>query len=201
MLNQMFFSLIGNSPPIRPIPQQIPQYNTPQRQKATPNVSFSNKINGPPTQGLFDTLHQPDWNSNQPIQSPGATFTSPMHNSTFGHQENYLAQLDSPFAANSSFAHSQQQKFNQSQNFNQSMAQTTISNNDSLCYASPAGEMNTDNRFGEEPAEFWITVFGFPLSAASMVLTQFSNCGNLIGKLTITKPTLCTNFNYCFFII
>lgn len=35
----------------------------------------------------------------------------------------------------------------------------------------------------QHSTEFWVTVFGFPQSATSMILSHFSQCGTIIDKV------------------
>ncbi|XP_077291284.1 nucleoporin 35 [Arctopsyche grandis] len=155
----------GASPPIRPTAQPAqPQYSTPVHAKPTSNVSFSNKANGPPTQGLFDSLSQPEW-SNRSVPATPTPFTSPQQANLY-HQDNVLSPNES---------------YMQSQQAHISFHQSPNHGNESFHYNGHY-EAGVNGQFSDDSNECWVTVFGFPPSAASMLLTQFSNCGNIVEK-------------------
>lgn len=39
----------------------------------------------------------------------------------------------------------------------------------------------------QENDEYWVTVFGFPPNAANTVLARFSNCGAILGKISVVS--------------
>lgn len=112
----------------------------------SPNISFSNKPNGPPTQGLFDSLQKNDrpYSNVQSFQDGNISQNNTIQNS-------YLGQ-------------------------NNVSITNSVNNGNQSANAS----WWQDNCAGEE--ENWITVFGFPPSAASMVLAHLSHCGTILDK-------------------
>lgn len=46
-----------------------------------------------------------------------------------------------------------------------------------------AAPMQTSYSNTHSYSDFWITVFGFPTSAASMILQHFSQCGTIVEKV------------------
>lgn len=69
----------------------------------------------------------------------------------------------------------------QNQQFYNSFQQTDNRVNNESFFYNGQYDTSIDDQFSGESNECWVTVFGFPSSAASMILTQFSNCGNIVG--------------------
>lgn len=42
---------------------------------------------------------------------------------------------------------------------------------------------NSSNMISSRQSSFWITVFGFPQSATSMILSHFAQCGTIVEKI------------------
>lgn len=125
-------------------------------------------INGPPTTGLFDYLK-----NDKSFQTPTKSFMSHQQSQSFSNA-------------------TQQQSFMNQSGFNQSRV------------LSPISHMPTNNGFNDSyqqqnnstfqttiPAplngfnnNFWITIFGFPQSAVSAILSHFSQCGSILEKVS-----------------
>lgn len=113
---------------------------------------------GPPKLGLFDTL-----NANKA--------TSPIMSSTMHNQYEQPS-----FNFNDSYARESNESMNQSAyNYNNSIALSQLQQQQQ--------QYNQFNNMQQEKSNFlWVTVFGFPPSAAGLVLAQFSNFGSIIEK-------------------
>lgn len=74
--------------------------------------------------------------------------------------------------------------FNESVGFNESISR--INNEDSLNYSRNAPNMNEHfsrgSMSGNRVDSHWVTVFGFPPSALTLVLAQMANCGPIADK-------------------
>lgn len=74
--------------------------------------------------------------------------------------------------------------FNDSVGFNESISR--IHNEDSLNYSRNAASgneyFNRGNMSGNRIESYWVTVFGFPPSALTLVLAQLANCGPIADK-------------------
>ncbi|XP_055680772.1 nucleoporin Nup35 isoform X1 [Lutzomyia longipalpis] len=113
-------------------------------------------VSGPPTQSLFDSLRE---ERNAIPQSPTPTF------------EGLLQQSMKAQAAN--------QSINESFNLNASQMSRLQSPGVSLDCLDTSRSIMSPSR----QCDFWITVFGFPPSALSMILTHFSQCGSIVDKV------------------
>lgn len=115
---------------------------------------------GPPKCGLFDTL-----NSNKPTTPiMSSTMKNQMEPTSFSFNESFVKANESMGMA---MAMGNQV---QSPIYNNSFAETT----GNPFYNSPQQQ--------ERVTSCWVTVFGFPPSAASLVLAQFSNFGTILEK-------------------
>ncbi|KAJ6638407.1 Nucleoporin Nup35 [Pseudolycoriella hygida] len=120
----------------------------------------SNVNNGPPTKGLFDALQE---------------------------EKNFIEH--SPFnqsqlKASQSFNQSSYQ-YNPSQSINDSYMNQSEFHTSQIM--SPPFDLrhniiNSSNMTTRQPS-FWITVFGFPQSATSMILSHFAQCGTIVEKI------------------
>lgn len=172
-------------------PNNSPKDQTPHRQSAFRNPlspisaagSSSQGMNsgggcggggGPPTQGLFDSLVSTDRSllegASPRIGAPG------LHR-----------QITSPFAAQPP-AHNQTLS---DSIYNHASSTTTPVRRQSII---PGPKHNfTASSFHGTPsgmflgqssaADCWVTVFGFPQSATSMILSHFSQCGTIVDKV------------------
>ncbi|XP_036318784.1 nucleoporin Nup35 [Rhagoletis pomonella] len=150
---------------------------------------------GPPTQGLFDSLR----NERNLAETPtrGIESQSPLGFGTpIAAQHNLSA-----FGGNTSFQqhHLQQKQFTPQSTapYNDSSYLANTSYNTSRCITSPIGPLGTPNANGAinnasymlqcpptpRYTEFWVTVFGFPPSAISTILQHFAQCGTIVDKV------------------
>lgn len=136
------------------------------------NINHNSSVTGPPTQGLFDSFR----NEKQLFQTPsenmttgqGATPAMPgFLNQSAGNDSSYLNQSGFnvsrvmspiPIARDQDFIR------------NSSLSQSHMNHSQSV----PLG------------SDYWITVFGFPITASSMILSHFSQCGAIIEKVFAT---------------
>lgn len=153
-----------------------------QQQNLQKNQSFNNSgfqnhntsisAGGPPTQGLFDSLR----NDNNGIDGAGLNRsmafkenlggtpmglgTAALHHRTMN--ESYLTAGGSSFDTSNAPHITSPIRQREFCNFN----------NDSIC--SPSSASNNPN--------LWVTVFGFPPTAAQLILSHFSQCGTILDK-------------------
>ncbi|XP_067641780.1 nucleoporin Nup35 [Eurosta solidaginis] len=196
--NLSFASPIQNSPASTPFGEHQ-RFSTNQKQL------FNNSVNanysgtqGPPTQGLFDSLRS----ERNLIETPTRGIQSPLGFGTpiAGVQNN----LSGVGGGNISFQQQhilqQQQQFppHSTTIYNDSSYLTNNSYNTSRCLTSPlGGPLGTPNTNGivnnasymlqcpstPRYTEFWITVYGFPPSAISTILQHFAQCGTIVDKV------------------
>lgn len=113
-------------------------------------------------QGLFDALQE----------EKNFIEHSPFH-----------SQLNRSNRPSQSFNQSYQYNPNQSINesyLNQSEFQSQIT---SPSYDFRHNMANSSNMISSRHSSFWITVFGFPQSATSMILSHFAQCGTIVEKV------------------
>lgn len=134
---------------------------------------------GPPTQGLFDSLASTERNYN-----PGTTMTTRLDSTA---PSSLHRQVTSPFSP--AMHQSQQQSLNDSLYATprrQSMIPGPKHNFTASSFPSTAvvpQHNTTTSSNGSLAADCWITVFGFPQSATSMILSHFSQCGTIVNKM------------------
>lgn len=116
-------------------------------------------VSGPPTQSLFDSLRE---ERNAIPQSPAQTFEGLLQQSTRSQALNQS--VNDSFALNAS-------------GVNISRLQSPGSGYDVL--DTSRSVMSPQGRH----CDFWITVFGFPSSALSLILNHFSQCGTIVDKV------------------
>lgn len=178
-------TLFGGYQQTPPASQNTPNY------PGTPMQSHNASISGPPTQGLFDSLR----NERNQVQTPTRTL---QHQSQYGTPGIVTgpqnSSISSAYGMNQSVQY-QQQLANVTGQFNESY----MGNNASFNISRPGGVMSpllsgtpngniTGTQMLQCPpqpryTEFWVTVFGFPSSAASTVLQHFSQCGTIVDKV------------------
>ncbi|XP_039498727.1 nucleoporin Nup35 isoform X2 [Drosophila santomea] len=124
--------------------------------------SHSHHQAGPPTQGLFDSLREQSATPQQrnhlsmlQLQSPNQSYQSSYH-------------------TNDSFAPGAPNAINASMQALCSPLGATAH--------SPLGVLGTSVTAGSNSrlADFWVTIFGFPSGASSMVLQHFTVCGTIV---------------------
>lgn len=156
-----------------------------QQQNLQKNQSFNNSgfqnhntsisAGGPPTQGLFDSLR----NDHNDIDGSGANLnrsvafkenlggtpmglgTAALHQRTMN--ESYLTAGGNSFDTSNAQHITSPIRQREFCNFN---------NNESLCSPSPSNNPN-----------LWVTVFGFPPTAAQLILSHFSQYGTVLDKV------------------
>ncbi|XP_059609416.1 nucleoporin Nup35 isoform X2 [Phlebotomus argentipes] len=114
-------------------------------------------VSGPPTQGLFDSLRE---EKNAIPQSPTPTFEGLLQHSLRNQTMNHS--INDSFALNAS-------------GMNLSRLQSPGTSCDYLDASRSVLSL-------DKQCDFWVTVFGFPPSALSMVLNHFSQCGTIVDK-------------------
>ncbi|XP_055843979.1 nucleoporin Nup35 [Episyrphus balteatus] len=141
----------------------------------TPIQNHNASMSGPPTQGLFDSLHS-DRNS---VQTPTRSNQMALQHQSM----QYGTPLSQQYQMNQSVNDSYLSAGGKNNSFNPSrLTSPPISNPMSFDYRN-----NNANLLQCPPlpryTEFWITVYGFPQSATSMILSHFSQCGTIIDKV------------------
>lgn len=139
---------------------------------------------GPPTQGLFDSLASSDHRQ----FSQGATHSPRI--------DNKARHITSPYTPTV-----QQQTLNESlynactpqrrqsiipgpkHNFTASPFPGTAGAAVNSGQHQTTSTSNSSSVTHTMPADCWVTVFGFPQSATSMILSHFSQCGTLVNKM------------------
>ncbi|XP_004535092.1 nucleoporin NUP53 [Ceratitis capitata] len=142
---------------------------------------------GPPTQGLFDSLRSERNLVETPtrgieVQSPirlGTPISNQHNLSNFGLQQQQLLQQQ--------FSHQSTAPYNDSSYL------ANVSYNTTGCVTSPLGSLGTPNAKSNSymlqcpPAprytDFWVTIYGFPPSAISTILQHFAQCGTIVDKV------------------
>lgn len=148
-------------------------------QSQNPNASVS----GPPTTSLFDYLK-----NDKSFQTPPKNFLSPQQSQNFSnvHQQN------------SNVNQQQQQSFMNQSGFNQSSVMSPIAANDSYQHQNNSYLQNNNSTIplnstfqttlpaplnGYNNTNFWVTIFGFPPTAVTTILSHFSQCGSILEKV------------------
>lgn len=136
------------------------------------NVNHNTSIAGPPTQGLFDSFR----NEKQMFQTPTKNMTTGGQGTVpstpgFLHQS---AGNDSSYLNQSGF------------NVSRVMSPIPLARDQDFIRNSPA-IMSQSQYAPLVGSDYWITVFGFPISASSMILSHFSQCGSIIEKVFATQ--------------
>ncbi|GAB0099747.1 Nucleoporin NUP53 [Sergentomyia squamirostris] len=126
---------------------------------STPKANTT--ASGPPTQSLFDSLRE---ERNAVPQSPAQTFENLMHQQS-------MRNIPLNQSVNDSFALNNTTGINFSRI--QSPSTTTYD-----CLDTSRSVLSPGRQ-----CDFWITVFGFPPTALSMILTHFSQCGTIVDKV------------------
>lgn len=131
------------------------------------NNNNNNSISGPPINSLYD-----NFKNDRSFQTPTKAFSQqPMHQSVV-HQ-------DTPI--------------NNRSGFNQSRIMSPIPNvmsDFNSSYQNPTYPIAIQPSFNQNQSmngvknhEFWVTVFGFPATSTSIVLSHFSGCGTILDKV------------------
>lgn len=140
------------------------------------NVTHS----GPPTTGLFDYLK-----NDKSFQTPTKNFANQQQSFPSANAQNQSFHNQSSIFSPSSSVLSPGPAFNQS-GFNQSRIMSPIVPN-ALSNAdfdhSRQYQHNSTFNSPSSNSNFWVTVFGFPLSQSSEVLCHFSQCGAIVEKV------------------
>lgn len=148
---------------------------------SSPNPNANKSISGPPTQGLFETLQSEKLalqqtptskfypSGAQQMQSPhvnqsyifnqSLNESAYMNHSNFLNQSNYIGSPRSSHPNEPGFRNPNNNTFHNTSIYNQSM-----------------------NGIPPSESDFWITVYGFPPTSAPMIITHFSQCGNIVDK-------------------
>ncbi|EDS33036.1 nucleoporin NUP53 [Culex quinquefasciatus] len=153
-----------------------------------PNLNQTGPLNhntsvGPPTQGLFDSFR----NEKQMFQTP----TKPFSSNQQQQQQSRLAEATSPGGFNqqgTNDSYLNRSGFNVSRVMSPipvAKEQDFISN---MSVMSPLSQSHQGlSQTHTSGNDYWITVFGFPQSASSMILSHFSQCGAIIDKVFATQ--------------
>lgn len=137
----------------------------------TPIQNHNASMSGPPTQGLFDSLNS-DRNL---VQTPMRSNQMVMHHQSM----HYGTPLSNQYQLNQSINDSYLSAGGKNNSFIPSrLTSPTVPNSTPFDYRDSA-QCPPLPRY----TEFWITVFGFPQSATSMILSHFSQCGTIIDKV------------------
>lgn len=144
----------------------VNQQSLPQQQFYQAHNNNSTSISaGPPTTGLFDCIK-----SEKSFQTPLNSFQQSQNFSNVNQQQSFL----------------------NSSGFNQSHVMSPISSlpssnefntSSSLHQQNSTFQAVTSNNNGYNSSNFWVTVFGFPQSAISAILSHFSQCGSILEKV------------------
>lgn len=143
--------------------------------------SATNKsITGPPTQSLFDSLHADKFslpqtptrfnnNNISTVQQSGTlNITSPLANQSFNYNNQTLNE-----SYHNNFNNS---RINYDYNQGSPIPQKDLKQN--------IGLYNVANCLSPPKSiDFWITIYGFPVSATALIISHFSQCGNIVDKI------------------
>lgn len=140
------------------------------------NVNHNSSVTGPPTQGLFDSFR----NEKQLFQTPSKNMTTSQgaaHPGTPGFLNQSAENVSSYMLNTSGF------------NVSRVMSPIPIARDQDFIRNSPTMSQSHMNLSQSIPpgSDYWITVFGFPISASSMILSHFSHCGAIIEKVFATQ--------------
>lgn len=135
------------------------------------SANHNSSVTGPPTVGLFDSLR----NDKQIFQTPSKTTTT--------------GQGAAPQAPG--FQVSGNESYLNQSGFNVSRVMSPIPMARDHDFARNASVMSQSymnlSQSVPQGNDCWITVFGFPQSASSMILSHFSQCGAIIEKVFATQ--------------
>lgn len=139
-------------------------------QNAFSSPANTNKsISGPPTQSLFDSLHTEKLNMQQ----------SPTRGGGVGFNQSQNIQMGTS-NANQSFIYNQ--SLNESY-FNQSNYTSPRVTSPTQDFKTNSGLNSSTYASQKQYNNFWITVYGFPPTAVSMIITHFTQCGTIVDKV------------------
>ncbi|XP_055390147.1 nucleoporin Nup35 [Condylostylus longicornis] len=124
--------------------------------------SHNASISGPPIQGLFDSLH----NEQNQIQTPI--------------RNNYQQNQSYQYPINNQSVN--QSVCNDSYLSSGSFSNSRIISPNVYEYKSPTNFLNQCQP-PQNYSDFWVTVYGFPQSATSLILTHFAQCGSIVDKV------------------
>lgn len=133
------------------------------------STNHNSSVTGPPTVGLFDSLR----NDKQIFQTPS-------RNTTTGQ--------GAPPAPG--FQQSGNESYLNQSGFNVSRVMSPIPMAREQDFTRNASVMSSYMNLSQsvpQGNDCWITVFGFPQSASSMILSHFSQCGAIIEKVFATQ--------------
>lgn len=141
-------------------------------------MNHNSSVSGPPTQGLFDSFR----NEKQLYQTPTKSFLATQHQNAPG------SALSTPVINQSGGElYLNQSGFNVSRVMSPipvAREQDFIRNNSIV---SPLSQSHLNLSQAQSGNDYWITVFGFPQSSSSMILSHFSQCGAIIDKVFATQ--------------
>lgn len=137
-------------------------------------INHNTSVSGPPTQGLFDSFR----NEKQMFQTPTKPFA-----------QQRLAEPQSPGynQQDTNDSYLNRSGFNVSRVMSPipvAKEQNFFSN---MSVMSPLSQSQQGLSQTHAGNDYWITVFGFPQSASSMILSHFSQCGAIIDKVFATQ--------------
>lgn len=137
------------------------------------NSNLNTSVSGPPTQSLFDTLHMDGQHghlmqtaTSSPRVDPQALMSPPQPPHYSHHPTSESQQLySSPAGPLRPLLPGPKHNFTSSPQIHATAV--------------------TSHHHNQPPqvSEFWVTVFGFPHSATKMILSHFSQCGNIVDKM------------------
>lgn len=155
--------------------------------------SLNASVSGPPTQGLFDSLSTERNYIQGSVTSPQINSSGVVGGGNYSHLRQQ--QITSPYAQSPTAT----TQLNESTSIynatpQRSSRQSIIPGPKHNFHASspfPAANatpsMTNGSGSQQGVADCWITVFGFPQSATSMILSHFAQCGTIVNKMHPTN--------------
>ncbi|XP_053698246.1 nucleoporin Nup35 [Sabethes cyaneus] len=141
-------------------------------------MNHNSSVSGPPTQGLFDSFR----NEKQLFQTPTKSFLGPQPQNAPG------SALSTPaYNQSGGEAYLNQSGFNVSRIMSPIPVPREQDFIRSNSIVSPLSHSHLNLSQNQSGNDYWITVFGFPQSASSMILSHFSQCGAIIDKVFATQ--------------
>lgn len=162
--------------------QQSPAH---QNAFSSPAAAAVNKsISGPPTQSLFDSLHAEKLNIQQTPTRIGQTNLQNYGTPSAANQSNiYNQSLNESYFNQSGFMSPTPQSRITSPLSTQDGKQHQLHHHSILNSTQLNSVTNTPIACPLPSNSFWITVYGFPPTATSMIISHFSQCGTIVDKM------------------
>ncbi|XP_058442826.1 nucleoporin Nup35 [Malaya genurostris] len=137
-------------------------------------MNHNTSVSGPPTQGLFDSFR----NEKQLFQTPTKSFLA---------HQNVSSPSTPVFNQSAADAQLNHSGFNVSKVMSPIPVtrETDFIRNTSMVPQLSQSQVNLSHV--NSGKDYWITIFGFPQSASSMILSHFAQCGAIIDKFFATQ--------------